>query len=155
MDNRIIGKALVAAAGTAVGGVAAAKWLGVRVTRDATPRNRWLMVTVNVPADSFPGEDELPEPITKLRDRADVTIRPAPGGHGTELGLRPIQTPPGITARIAGTDPRQELRKALRAAKSIIETGEVIRPDEQANRPTPAGRVMDYALERAAGEGRL
>jgi hypothetical protein len=35
------------------------------------------------------------------------------------------------------------LRKALREAKALLETGEVMRPDAPATtRPTPAGRVL-------------
>jgi hypothetical protein len=87
-------------------------------------------------------------------------VAPAPGGRGTELGLRPVTPPqaglPGLVARLRGSDPRQELRSALRDAKSLIETGEVIRPDEPpSTHPTATGKLLDLAISRAGGEGRL
>jgi hypothetical protein len=121
----------------------------------------WLRVTVNCPPERLaPGGGGLPEPITKLSGRAEVSVEPAPGGRGTELGLRPVTPPPaglpGLVVRLRGSDPRQELRSALRDAKSLIETGEVIRPDEPpSTHPTATGKLLDLAISRAGGEGRL
>ncbi|MBV9382376.1 MAG: hypothetical protein JOY82_04050 [Streptosporangiaceae bacterium] len=164
--NRSVGGTLIAGAGLVGAGIAGAagavKWLTSKaegVPGDRTPRNRWLMVTVNCPPGQFPAAGDLPEPVAKLTDRAEVTIRPAPGDRGTELGMRLLEQPPagvaGVTARLSGADPRQEIRSALRDAKSLIETGEVIKPDEPTTHPTPAGKLFDFATRRAGGEGRL
>jgi hypothetical protein len=154
----------LAAAGVgAAGALIGASLLKTRVFQgvpgDAVPRNRWLAVTVNVPPELFPPASDLPEPIARLTDQAEVGIHPAPGGRGTELAMRLLKPPPagsaGLTSRIRGTDPRQEIRSALRDAKSLIETGEVLQPDEPANHPTRTGKLMDLMTSRAGGEGRL
>lgn len=127
---------------------------------DREPRNRALVVTINRPPGEFPDPGHLPEPVRRLGDRAEIIIRPAPDGQRTELGLRlRHQPPPGQTslaARLAGDDPRAELRAALRDAKSLIEAGEVIQPDQPpATHPSPAGRILELATRRAGAEGRL
>lgn len=158
--KRVIGGTLLATGASAVG-AGVAKWLASRnggVIGDRAPRNRWLMVTVNCPPDRFPAADDLPEPVKKLAGMADVMIRPAPGNRETELGMRlreqPSAAATGLAARIAGDDPRQQIRAALRDAKSLIEAGEVLRPDEPTTHPTPAGKVLDLAARRSYGEGR-
>lgn len=149
--------AAAAAAVAAVAGVRAARSL--TSFRDDPPRNRWLMVTVNCPPDRL-RPDDLPAPVARLRDKAEVTVRPAPGDRGTELGVRLHEPPPAglaaLVARLSGDDPRQELRSALRDAKSLIETGEVIKPAEPpTTRPTLLGKPLELAIRRSAGEGRL
>jgi hypothetical protein len=155
------------AAGAGLAGAGSAAWLASRAVSSVLgqalsgPRSRWLKVTVACPPERLsPAGGQLPEPITRLMDRAEVSVEPAPGGRGTELGLRPsIPAPaglPGLVARLRGSDPRQELRSALRDAKSLIETGEVIRPDEPpSTHPTATGKLLDLAISRAGGEGRL
>jgi hypothetical protein len=152
----------MATAGAAAAGVTAGGWLAARNMtsfRDDPPRNRWLMVTVNCPADQLKADD-LPLPVARLREKADVVIRPAAGDRGTELGLRLHDSPPGglagLAARLSGRDPRQELRSGLRDAKSLIETGEVLRPAEPpTTRRTLLGKPLELATRRAGGEGRL
>jgi hypothetical protein len=57
---------------------------------------------------------------------------------------------------LAGKDPRQELRRALRDMKSLVEAGEVVRPDESTtDKRTPGGALIRLATRRAGGEGRL
>jgi hypothetical protein len=174
--KRVIGRALLASAGVAIGrallaaagvagtaavGAGVAKWLVSRnggVIGDRAPHNRWLMVTINCPPQAFPTAGNLPEPVRKLTGMAEVMTRIAPGDRGTELGMRlreqPSPVATGLAARIAGDDPRQQIRAALRDAKSMIEAGEVLRPDEPTTHPTPAGKVLDFAAKRAYGEGR-
>ncbi len=156
---------LLTAAGTSGGAAAdnAAKTLSTRflggVPGDAKPHNRWLAVTVNCPPERFPPEGELPGPVAKLSDIAEVRVRPAPGGRGTELAMRLFQQPPvgtaGAVARLSGDDPRQRVRVALRDAKSLIETGEVLKPDDPTDHPTPGGKLFDLATRMAGKEGRL
>jgi hypothetical protein len=152
----------VAAGAGAAGATGLTRHLGLRfrngVPGDAEPHNRWLAVTVNCPPSRF-ADGGLPEPIARLTDQAEVRVRPAPGGRGTELAMR-LLTPPragvsGLTARLSGHDPRQTVRAALRDAKSLIETGEVIEPDEPTTHPTLTGKMMDFATGLASGEGRL
>lgn len=147
----------------AAGAVGVARWAASRGADrmgDAEPHNRWLKVTVACPPERLSQPDGLPDPVARLTDRAEVSVRPAPGGRGTELGLRLYDQPPtglaGTAARLSGHDPRQELRRALRDAKSIIETGEVIRPDRPSTtHDTLTGKPLEYAINRAGGEGRL
>jgi hypothetical protein len=59
-------------------------------------------------------------------------------------------------ARIAGKDPRQELRAALRQARQLLETGEILRPDTPpTTRRTLRNLPLELATRRARGEGRL
>jgi hypothetical protein len=48
------------------------------------------------------------------------------------------------------------VRSALRDAKSLIETGEVIKPTEPpTTRQTLLGMPLELAIRRSGGEGRL
>jgi hypothetical protein len=125
-------------------------------SRSADRTDRWLVVTVNCAPENL-SKDALPAPLAALRDRVEIQIRPAPGGRGTELGARLLRSgPSGVVARITGADPRQEVRSALREAKSLLETGEVLRADTPStNRPTVGGKILETATRRAGGEGRL
>lgn len=168
MNRPASGRGMLAAAGATAGatvGAAAsvAKSLGSRylcgVPTDAKPHNRWLAVTINCSPARL-SRDNLPDPVAKLTDRAEVSVRPAPGGRGTELAMRLLKPPPagvsGMAARLSGDDPRQRLRSALRDAKSLIEAGEVLQPDSPpTTHPTLAGKLMDFAISTSAGEGRL
>jgi hypothetical protein len=162
MKRLIGGTLLVGFAGASAVGAGLAKRLmsrngGMPGSRDA--RNRWLMVTVNCPLEQFPAPDDLPEPARELAADAEFIIQPAAGNRGTEFGMRlreqPSAAATSVAARILGKDPRQRIRSALREVKSLIETGEVLIPDEPTTHPTPAGKVLDLAAKRAYGEGRL
>ena len=123
-------------------------------------RDRWHTVTVNRPPDEVAPDGRLPEPLATLGDAVEVRVRPAPGGRGTEMAARLRDGAPagpgGAVARIAGKDPRQELRAALRQARQLLETGEVLTPDEQPTaRRTLRGLPLELATRRARGEGRL
>ncbi|MFI9122424.1 hypothetical protein ACIGW0_24065 [Streptomyces bikiniensis] len=123
--------------------------------------DRWLVVTVNrAVADVYEGGPP-PRPLDRFGDDLEVRVRPAPGDHGTELSARlrrPL--PPGATslpARLAGRDPRQEVRTALREAKALLEAGEVMLPDRPptATGGTPAGKLVGLLGRRSGGEGVL
>jgi hypothetical protein len=60
-----------------------------------------------------------------------------------------------VPARLAGQDPRQDLRRALREAKALLEAGEVLVPDEPTTHDTPGGKVVGLFSRRASGEGVL
>jgi hypothetical protein len=123
-------------------------------------RDRWHAVTVNRPPEEVAPDGRLPEPLAGLGDAAEVRIRPAPGGRGTEVAARLREGAPvgpgGIVARASGNDPRQDLRSALRQSRQLLETGEVLRADEPPTaRRTLRGLPLDLATRRAGGEGRL
>jgi hypothetical protein len=158
-------KRVVVGAAAAIGtGMAVARWLAARgrmpaPVRDPMASRRWLAVTINCRPEDIRSDGRLPEPLVGLD--IEVRIDSAPGDRGTELYARPRQPVPtgaaGVLARLRGEDPRQRVRKALRDTKSIIETGEVLQPDTPfATSPTTLpGRLVDLAVGRAPGEGRL
>ncbi|MFJ9041789.1 hypothetical protein ACIRF8_35125 [Streptomyces sp. NPDC102406] len=122
--------------------------------------DRWLTVTVNRPVGDVGSEVKPPPPLDGLADRIDVRITPAPGDRGTELAARFKESvaaaSTSMPARLAGQDPRQELRRALRDAKSLLEAGEVLRPDAPpTTRPTPGGKLLELFTRRSGGEGVL
>ncbi|MGY1746810.1 hypothetical protein [Blastococcus sp. SYSU D00695] len=110
---------------------------------------RWRAVTVLRPAADLP-LDGLPAPLAALGDRVEVRVTPAPGDKGTELA-----------ARWRGPASEEELgrlREALRAAKQLLETGEVLRMDPRPHGDravTPQGRLLDGAVARARKAGLL
>jgi hypothetical protein len=124
---QVIRTSLVAA-GTAIGVSVVRRIAANRTASRQEPANRWLAVTVNAPVEAITQSGRLPEPLERLSDTVEVRVLPAPGGRGTELAARLRE--PG--ARLAGKDPRQDVRLALREAKSLVETGEVLRPDAPA-----------------------
>jgi hypothetical protein len=149
---------------TAGAGILAGAAIAVRRMRDdasTTPTaERWLTVTVN----RAPGDlqaDKLPTPLHEYGDLVETRISPAPGDRGTELAVRlrerPSQASSSAPSRLAGDDPRQELRRALRDAKALLETGEVVRSDTTpaTTRATPGSRLIGLLSRRAEGEGVL
>lgn len=160
------GKTAAAAAVTTVGfGLAVAQIRRSRVRAPASdasaePRNRWRAVTVNKPAAEVAPDGKLPDPLAALGDGVEVRITPAPDGKGTEIAVRlraPEPSGPGaIAGRLAGHDPRQSVRSALRESKALIEVGEILRVDPRpaGRRPaTPGGKLLDTVTRRARAEG--
>lgn len=147
------------------------RWLGagavlgtvVAITRAVARRGdrrneptRWLAVTVNGEPEAVVADPRYTELLAALGDDLETRTAPAPGGRGTEIAARPRQAPGGVTARVTGNDPRQDVRRALRDVKSLLETGEVIRPDPPTTgKPTPGGALVRLVTRRAGGEGRL
>jgi hypothetical protein len=113
----------------------------------------WLVVTVNIaPAEVTSEGGRLPEPLRRLGEAIEVQIRPAPGDRGAELRARP-RAPEG--AQKAAPEAWRGLRVALRHSKQLLETGEILRADQPANRETVTSRPLAYALRHAHEEGRL
>jgi hypothetical protein len=127
-------KRVVAGVGLPAAGASVVRRLAARVrgvTGGRPVRTRWMIVTVNCPPRRLASRADLPEPITRLGDAVDVRICPAPGDRGTELGVRlrvPPSTRTAVSRRRARTQ-RRTAQRALRQAKSLIETGEVVRAD--------------------------
>ncbi|MFD4990230.1 hypothetical protein [Streptomyces sp. NPDC058374] len=146
---------------TAAGLTAGALVLRRLTARDPEPagQERWLVVTVQRnPGEVQPGK--LPAPLQKFGDRIETRISPAPGDRGTEIAARFREPQPegthSVTARISGDDPRQDLRLALREAKALLETGEIMRADAPpTTHDTPGGKLIGLLSRRAGGEGVL
>lgn len=115
---------------------------------DDGPGDGWQVVTINRSPDELTPGGRLPDPIARLGVGVQVRVSPAPGDKGTELAVRRRRSDPeliaDLTARLTGDDPRQAVRAALRQAKQLAETGELLRPDRAStSRPTRAGTRPD------------
>ncbi|MFJ6654095.1 hypothetical protein ACIQLJ_14990 [Microbacterium sp. NPDC091313] len=113
----------------------------------------WKAVTILGDADDF-SRDGYPEPLSRLVDSLEIRIDPAPGDKGFEVHARVRE---GLELAADG-DPSRALREALRDAKQIFETGEILRatPRPHGDRPrTLLGSVVDEAEDEAKGEGVL
>jgi hypothetical protein len=91
-----------------------------------------------------------------------VRITPAPDGKGTEIAARlrapEPSGPASAPGRLAGSDPRQAVRSALRESKALIEVGEALRTDPRPagkRTPTPGGKLLDAVTGHARAEGVL
>jgi hypothetical protein len=105
--------------------------------------DRWHAATVNLPPERVSADGAAPPP---LRDLAGIEVRmqAAPADRGTE-----------IFVRSTGADVA-DLRRALREAKSLLETGDVLLPDAPATtQPTPLNKPLRTVTEHAREEGRL
>ncbi|RJK97952.1 hypothetical protein [Vallicoccus soli] len=119
---------------------------------------RWRAVTVQVPRSEL--ERGLPAPLAELGDALEVRLVDAPGDRGTEVHVRLRDGEPsgvsGAAARLTGQDPRQDVRRALRESKLLLETGEVLQPDSTAStETTPANLQLQWATGHGRDEGRL
>jgi hypothetical protein len=151
VKRAVVGAAIVAGVGAGL-----ARRLRARARARHSGTDRWMVVTVNCPPERLV---EVPEPLARLSKVVDTRVGPAPGGKGSELAARlrvDGSLSSGMLARLAGDDPRQTVRSALRDAKSLVETGEILRPDTPpTTRRTAKGGLMEIASRRAGGEGRL
>ena len=141
MNRMMTGLAVVAA-----GGAGAVLYQRLRhgSTTDPEP-DRWHSVTVNCSPEEL---GPKPPPLDELGFPVEVRIRPAPGDRGTELAARVASGPDHERV--------QQLRSALRAARSLTEVGEVLRPDSPATTDrTPASAPLAYATRHGREEGRL
>ena len=119
---------------------------------------RWRTVTVNRPPSEV-HVDQL-APLTRLGDMVEIVTCRAPGDKGTEIAARLRNPEPSglesLSKRLSGDDPRQAVRSALRQAKQLLETGEVLQAnDNRTTKETLRGKPLDMATARAGGEGRL
>ncbi|MCS5497787.1 hypothetical protein NY547_11115 [Cnuibacter physcomitrellae] len=146
----------VGAAGIAVGVVARSLVKG-RSESDGDGRHPegWKAVTVLGDPAAFE-QGGYDEPLQRLVEVLEVRVQLAPGDKGFEVHAR---VKDGADPAVFGDDdPEQALRAALRDAKQIVETGEVLRPVPRPHgeRPTTLfGAVVDKAEDEAKGEGVL
>ncbi|WP_144872467.1 hypothetical protein [Microbacterium sp. 1.5R] len=147
----------VAAAGVAAG-LVARKLVRERKESDGDGRHPegWKAVTVMGDADALRRGD-YPEPLRRIAHVLDVRVDPAPADKGVELHAR--VRPDLQTADVFGDEsPDQALRAALRDAKQLIETGEILRatPRPHGHRSVSLfGAAVDRAEADAKGRGVL
>ena len=109
--------------------------------------DRWHGVTVALPPDEVGAEP--PGPLAALTG-VEIRMQPAPGGKGTELHARLTGGPDEPRER------QQELREALREAKQLLETGEVLAPTRPgSSEPTLLNAPLRWATAHGRSEGRL
>jgi len=145
---------LATAAGVAATTVAARRVMS-RMPRlpGSTQEPDWLVATIYRAPTDITTDQGLPEPLARLGDAIDVQIRPAPGDRGTEVSVRPRLV--GSQSRSARRDAWRTARLALREAKQLAETGEILEPDEPpTTRATLLNRPLEYAIRHAREEGR-
>jgi len=80
-----------------------------------------------------------------IQNSGSVRFERAPGGRGTYVKVQMEYTPPGgvagaTIAKLFGSEPGQQIQAALRAFKSIMEAGEVIRSDSSIHPGMHPGR---------------
>ena len=102
---------------------------------------RWHVTTVALPIDKVTPNGRPLQPLAELDDAAEIQIRSAPGDKGTEIAVRAHN----------GRDSARAVRRALREAKSVLEAGEVLRPDSP---PTTERTLLSRPLEYATRHGR-
>jgi hypothetical protein len=164
--NRVVTTGAAVAAAVA-GGVAARRmlthrWMG-NWPMDGHRRGgerRWHVLTINRPLDQVAPDGQLPEPLRELGDDIEVQLRAAPADRGTEVAVRLRREEPSgageAIARVRGDDPHQAVRRALRAAKQLVETGEILQPDKPGTtRRTPLNRPLEFATRHGREEGLL
>lgn len=120
---------------------------------DAAHPEGWKAVTVFGVAEEFT-IDGYPEPLRRVAEHLEIRIDPAPGDKGFEVHARVRE---GADLGADG-DPGKVLRAALRDAKQLFETGEMLRttPRPHGDRPpTILGRAVDEAEANAKEEGVL
>jgi hypothetical protein len=144
--------AMRAGLGAALGGIAAVairrmvvrrRWWPGHTRRD---QGRWHSVTVNRRPQDV-SATVSPVPLEQLGLKVEIRYRPAPGGRGTEVAVR--------APRESGSQQR-EIRAALRQAKQLWETGEVLYADSPATgQRTRLNRPLEYATRHARQDGRI
>jgi|SRR4051794_38846256 hypothetical protein len=116
----------------------------------------WKAVTILGDSAAFQAGG-YPEPLRRIADALELRLDPAPGDKGFEVHAR-LRDGADVKAVIGDDDPEQALRAALRDAKQVFETGEVLRatPRPHGHRKTTLlGAAVDKAEDEAKGGGVL
>ncbi|MEX0153052.1 hypothetical protein [Microbacterium sp. LMI1-1-1.1] len=149
--------AVTAGAVGAAAGLAATALIRKKSGSDSVGDGRhpegWKAVTILGDADDFTSGG-YPAPLQRLADELEIRIAPAPGDKGFEVHARRRTDASGKS----DDDADAELRTALRDAKQLFETGEILlaRPRPHGHRPmTLPGLAVDKAEDKAKGEGVL
>jgi hypothetical protein len=152
-------KAAVAVGATGVAAGLVARSL-VKKERDGDGDGKhpegWKAVTVLGDPAAF-ASGGYPEPLQRIAEALELRVDPAPGDKGFEVHAR-LRDGADVRRVVGDEDPDQALRAALRDAKQVFETGEVLKavPRPHGRRPkTVLGGVVDKAEDEAKGEGVL
>ncbi|WP_233255397.1 hypothetical protein [Naasia lichenicola] len=116
----------------------------------------WKAVTILADPQSV-ADGRYPEPLARIAEMVEIRVEDAPGDKGFELHAR-VRDGSDVKGVLGDEDPDQALRVALRDAKQVLETGEVLRaiPRPHGERPrTVTGAVVDAAEDKAKGVGVL
>ncbi len=116
----------------------------------------WKAVTILGDAAAF-SHNGYPEPLQRIADVLEIRLDPAPADKGFEVHAR-LRDGAGSKAVLGEENPDQAVRTALRDAKQVFETGEILRatPRPHGHRPTTLlGAAVDKAEDDAKGEGVL
>jgi len=116
----------------------------------------WKSVTILGDSAAFVAS-EYPEPLKRIAEVLELRVDPAPGDKGFEVHAR-LRDGANARSVIGDDDPDQAVRVALRDAKQVFETGEILRatPRPHGHRPrTLLGKAVDKAENEAKGEGVL
>lgn len=149
-----IGRAIAVAAAAAA--ALAASRRNARDRPSPHGEQSWHAVTMNVRPDEVSPEGRLPEPLAVLGDTVEVEHHPAPGERGTEVRVRLRGKGTDGLRGSAGTDRQPDLRRAMRDAKQLLETGEVLHgPEPATSRTTLRNAPLRLAERRAKREGLL
>lgn len=155
MEGKAAAAVGLGAAGVVAGLVARSLVKGHRDSDgDAPHPHGWKAVTVLGDADGFQSGGRYPEPLQRVADALEIRLEPAPGDKGFEVHARVREG----AAFPTDDDPGRTLRTALRDAKQVFETGEVLQatPRPHGERPTTLlGGAVDAAEDDAKGEGVL
>ena len=111
-----------------------------RAPQPLGPKNAASLV-VNRPARELqPEPGVLAEPLRRLAEHATVEFAAAPGGRGTVV-------------RAKSEDPGANVRDELRAAKQVLETGQVVAPDAWPAAREPSAQIVTEFLDRLMAKG--
>lgn len=132
-------------------------------------RSRWVLLGPAGRKIEFTAETIIDEPGKVLAWRSidspvshegRVEFNPAPGNRGTELRVGLTYKPPmraagAAMAWLAGEEPDQLLRNALRRVKQLLEAGEVVLVEGQPSGRGPVKeRITEAVVQRVAVGGR-
>jgi hypothetical protein len=116
----------------------------------------WKAVTILGDPAAF-SQNGYPEPLQRIAEALEIRLDPAPGDKGFEVHAR-VRDDVDAKTVMGDEDPDQALRTALRDAKQLFETGEILQatPRPHGHRPTTLlGAAVDKAEDEAKGEGVL
>ncbi|MGH1549575.1 alcohol dehydrogenase catalytic domain-containing protein [Leifsonia poae] len=140
--------------GAAAAGLVARELVKKKQESDGDGRHPegWKAVTVLGDQAAF-SRDGYPAPLERLREVLEVRLATAPGDKGFEVHarLRPDVDPKPV---VGDDDPDQALRVALRDAKQLFETGEILRATPRPHgkrKATLFGAAVDKAEDEAKG----
>ena len=139
---RRTGKVILVGAGVAAGAAAAGL---ARGRKSFEPSGNRHSLTVHRPLTEVEAAP-LPGPLGEIASDVEVRLRAAPGDRGTEISVRI----PESSSVDSGT-----VRRALRETRSLLEVGDVLRPDAPSTTvPTLLNRPL-RAVTRRGREGGL